>query len=408
MNFTKEIDLILACSASAPSEIRKQRIADLIIKDLDWDYILNFSKKNGVLPLLFLNLSAVDKTVISSTFFQRLEEYYYLNAARCLKIKHHLFNLLDVLQAKGIPAIPFKGPTQAQLHYGDETLRSYSDVDILVPTGKMEDLCRIMAENNFRTIENFCSANLGAYLKFENSVNFVSLETTLTVEVHWHLMGIFLNQKLTYEYFEKDLLVLDKAGIKYLQFSDEDYLLYLILHGSKHAWESLDMVCSVAQIIRKKRDSLDWMRLRRSAGNLSAVRMLNLGLDLSNKLLNAPIPKTELDKALQDKKLRRIAGKRCLNLFTNKQSLVSNVAGSRYTLFHAEVRENIADAIRYGLKLLFYPSSKEIRSYDIPSCLYIYYYVKRLVRLLFEGLTFYMSKNTTNHGNRGNYDFWQI
>ena len=43
-----------------------------------------------------------------------------------------LLRILDILQQNAVSALPYKGPLLALIAYGDSTLRSFDDLDILV------------------------------------------------------------------------------------------------------------------------------------------------------------------------------------------------------------------------------------------------------------------------------------
>jgi hypothetical protein len=56
-----------------------------------------------------------------------------------------LVRVLKFFAEAGIPAIPLKGPALAQALHGDSSLRTYVDLDILVPrsmVGRAFDLLR--------------------------------------------------------------------------------------------------------------------------------------------------------------------------------------------------------------------------------------------------------------------------
>src|SRR2546426_10956064 len=53
-------------------------------------------------------------------------------ARRNLCLTGDLLSLLELFEARGIPAVPFKGPVLAVQAYGDVALREFRDLDILV------------------------------------------------------------------------------------------------------------------------------------------------------------------------------------------------------------------------------------------------------------------------------------
>ena len=382
--FKKEIDLILACSVTKPSLEQKVRIRKALFQTLNWEFIYNFSIANGVFPLLFHNLFPGFKEEIPRDFFAKLKQVCLVNTVRCLKISYEHKKIVELFDAHGIDAVTFKGPTLAELHYGDENLRTYDDIDYLIRKQDLGKVYKLLTANHYELKENVTIKNINTYQKFENSINFVSPEHNVLVEIHWDLMGIYLRKKITYSTLKNKQLVLSKSGQSFLQFNNEDYLLYLFLHGCKHSWLSLDMICSASQFIRSKQEVLDWLLIRRKAKQYRVCRMLDIGIFLVHYLLRAPVPEKELKSVISNDVVRDICRDIYRTLFNKKRNPPASVDSHRYTLFHAKAREKNIDSVTYFFKLFFHPSSKEITSSEIPECLHSLYYLKRGMRLISE------------------------
>jgi len=63
---------------------------------------------------------------------QRVKGLQRVLAQRSVLQTAQLLRVLQTLDAAGVQAMPFKGPLWAELLYGDITLRSSSDLDLLV------------------------------------------------------------------------------------------------------------------------------------------------------------------------------------------------------------------------------------------------------------------------------------
>ena len=65
-----------------------------------------------------------------------LHSSYETNLRRSLWFAGELARILTGFERAQVKAIPYKGPTLAQLVYGDLGLRSFSDLDFLVGAGR--------------------------------------------------------------------------------------------------------------------------------------------------------------------------------------------------------------------------------------------------------------------------------
>jgi hypothetical protein len=111
----KEIQLILACARPSPDDAQAARIRQLVASVLDWDRLLNVASYHGMLPLLYHNLKKTAPEAVPPAFSCELQKRYLINARRCTLLTRELSQLLDIFEANGIAAIPFKGPALARV-----------------------------------------------------------------------------------------------------------------------------------------------------------------------------------------------------------------------------------------------------------------------------------------------------
>ena len=71
------------------------------------------------------------------------------------------------------------------------------------------------------------------------------------------MSGIYLFKPLMLEHIEKQLntVMISKRAVPNL--SSEDLLLYLCIHGAKHGWEYLELVCCVSELLKTKKN-INW------------------------------------------------------------------------------------------------------------------------------------------------------
>lgn len=120
---SNEIQLLLACSSPCLSRAGADRLKTLVTERINWADLIRIAAPHGLLPLLHQNLSLVCEDRVPPRTLEQLRRYHESVARRNAIHAGELFDLLDLLEANQIPAIPFKGPTLGLLAYGDLSLR---------------------------------------------------------------------------------------------------------------------------------------------------------------------------------------------------------------------------------------------------------------------------------------------
>src|SRR5262245_45248902 len=126
-----EIDLLLSCAYVGKDPARTERLCLLLQQPLDWVTVLQLASRHGLIPLLSWRLQE-HREVAPRDFFERLDALFQENMRRTLRLTGELVTLVREGSAKGIPLLPFKGPTLAAAVYEHLALRQFNDLDILV------------------------------------------------------------------------------------------------------------------------------------------------------------------------------------------------------------------------------------------------------------------------------------
>ena len=127
-----EVELLLCCARiSSPSE-RAAQIRAVLRKEIDCTNLLRTARAHGVIPLLYWRLSKTCPEAVSTAVLDRLRGDFHANSLRNLSLTRELLKLLNLFEAQGITAIPYKGPAPAAFAYGNLALRQFADLDILI------------------------------------------------------------------------------------------------------------------------------------------------------------------------------------------------------------------------------------------------------------------------------------
>jgi hypothetical protein len=249
--------------------------------------------------------------------------------------------LLRLFEAGSIRAVAFKGPVLAGTVYGNLGLREFGDLDILV---RKKDICRardLMLSHGYRLAPDFQRAMAWIHPPAAGIYPFSApTDAHSRVEIHVELEPWFFR-------FNTDE-VLDRAqpsslaGERIWTLSPEDSLLLLCVHGTKHWWYCLDLICGVAEFIRIAR--LDWQVALDRARRQGCARMLLLGLLLAQNLMGAALGHEAEAAMHSDSAVASLAARVQDHLF-------SKPAGARdvlhIPLMHLQSRERIRDRAGY-------------------------------------------------------------
>lgn len=288
-----EIELLLACARTSLDSNQRTRINSLMQKPLDWHYLLNVATRHRVLPLLYWNLHSVCPEQISTPELHRLREYFRVNSLRNEFLAKELVKLLHLFQTHEIPALPFKGPILTSVAYGNLSLRTFEDLDILIQKQDLERAYQVLGSQNYkrkRVSENEEVSN-PQHSKYHT---FVGGNGLVNIDLQWMIAGSHFSFSLDHRQWWERLQVVSLNGSMVPSLPPEESLLILCVHGSKHIWERLMWICDVAEVVRTYGRTMDWSHLLEEAHRLDCQRMLFLGLILAKDLLGTDLPERVL------------------------------------------------------------------------------------------------------------------
>ena len=199
--------------------------------------------------------------------------------------------------------------------------------------------------------------------RYEDNLSFFSKTENINIELHWEMSGFYLSRPLRLDHVEKNLktILLNKTEI--LTLSEEDLLIYLCIHGTKHGWEYLEQVFCVAELIRK--NNINWNKVAETEIKWQCKRILGLGVYLSWKLLDAPVPGSIVNEIKKDRTIPVLAQEAIAFMF--RKPLNQNKITNRFSSFHIRVRDSYTDKFKYFLRLIFCPTNKEWSNFPLPA-----------------------------------------
>ncbi|MFO8054504.1 MAG: nucleotidyltransferase family protein [Bacteroidales bacterium] len=186
-------------------------------------------------------------------------------------------NTVRQLEQNGIWFVLFKGPALSQKLYNDPIYRHYKDMDILIKPADLANAMNVFRENEYQPLQYGFPEDVKKQqrvIRYRWQLPLVHRKTQSKVEIHWRIMDVMtVSQSKVQKIVEQEIVSENLWGRSFWQFSPELELLYLIIHGAKHAWFRLKWLTDVHRIATHCPP--EPKRFLRLSQTLNAHRMVN-------------------------------------------------------------------------------------------------------------------------------------
>ncbi len=372
-----EIDFLLTCARVDLPETHARHLRQLVAQPLDWRRLVALAARHGLLPLVARHVQSLPHDTIPATVVEDLRGHQHAVALRNLGLSGELVRVVRLLSEHGIPVLPFKGPTLAQLAYRNAALREFGDLDLLLRPRDVPRAKRLLLEQGYRPQYALTPTQEAAYLRSIGQIPLEKAERAV-VELHARLAPRAFPFDLDLSRMWPRRCTVALLGQSLPAPGVEDLLLILCMHGAKHLWKNLGWICDVAELLRVHH-ALNWQQVQREARRLRGERLLRLGVHLAERVLGAPLPRDISCAVQRDDAVRLLTDQVLRRLLDDEEWTPS---GAESAAFHLRLREHWRDALRYSVSLLSTPTLADWKAVSLPSPLAFLYYGVRPVRLL--------------------------
>jgi hypothetical protein len=294
------------------------------------------------------------------------------------KARQQIKELKEILDPEGIPFILLKGTSAMLRLYPDQGLRTFCDIDILIPPEKAPAFRMKMAEAGYKPSVILNSPEEEEVWKFESHLPAIRKDGGLPIETHLGILGRPKRGENGLEeiWGEKEEGEID--GVKVYHLSREHYVIHMLLHFEKHLRTEGNLeIKSLVDLHHAVRTwSIDWERLWNQARRWKVQEVISPVVATLNYHWQAGIPVLDnvepfdlrelipKEEELQKNAIQRVPGG-FLHRLSKTRELPDLAAKMRF-LFHIFIptRENLY--WRYGSS-----DNKTITSYYLFHLSYI-------------------------------------
>ena len=381
-NDSPEAELLLCCARTSVDSHQIELIKSLTQNPLNWHSMWSLAAKHGVLTLLYWNLKSVCPELVPAPELHKLGKYFQINSLRNKFLEKELVKLLHLFKTHEISAVPFKGPVLASTAYGNLSLRSFGDLDILVQKRDLDRAYQVLRSQDYKRkseLDHEQETDPG-HSKYHT---FVRGNGLVHVDLQWIIAGPHFSFSLDHHHWWERLHVVSLNGSMVPSLPPEETLLILCVHGSKHLWEKLKWICDVAELVRVHGLTMDWSRVIEEAQRLGCQRMLFLGLSLARDLLGTHLSEQVLPLIKKGApRLNTLAVQVYNGLFPETGTHINSATD--ISLWYLSMRDRWQDRMRYYFHLCI---SRNLSTTDWaflphPILYRLFYYISQPLRLV--------------------------
>lgn len=378
--FAPEHQLIVVCARLFLTETDRVALRELASSELDWEAVLRETLRQSLVPLLYRHLHAHCVDLVPTATLTELREHYLLASARSLALAAELREITILLEANGVPCLPYKGPVLALQAYGDIALRTFMDLDLIVEPGDVGKAREILAGRGYAPLEKLTLSQETAILKLDHNLPLLRAEDRIIVELHWRVAPVAVTFLMPTKLLWDRATTVSLGGEEVRAMAVSDLILILSVHGTRHAWSAVEWITGIAELVRKS-NGICWEQVIREAEDFRIARTVRLALALANCLLKAPLPDRVVCWAHNDPRIPELVNWVASRLFVPTDSEEPSEQWATFK-FELAVKDHTKDRIRDGWCRMFLPTSKDWSAVGLPDLFFPIYSVVRPLRLL--------------------------
>ncbi|MBP2657632.1 MAG: hypothetical protein H6Q69_664 [Firmicutes bacterium] len=377
-NLSPELRLLLLCSNIKNRDKNLDAINKLTSFKFDWSLFTHLAIHHRVYPQAYNYLSKIAYPVVPKNVISALAKLDQDNKSNTLRVVTESIRILRAMDQCGIRVIVLKGFPLAQQLYGDITLRTSRDLDLLISPEDIGETRKIIEMRGYiwsQSVAKITSVDLEKWMKLEKNFEYWHPKLGVSVEVHWRLdcRGMDLPMNI----IENNLTSMKMFGQSINMLGKEELLLYLVIHGAIHAWFRVKWLLDIDVLIKK--GEFSWAKVYQLADNFGVKSILNQTLFLVRELFETSLPKAVTNKVDADIQAQVLAimGLRFItdSHFNTTKSIKEKII---FLCRQKNYEFRLNDGWRRQLSCIgryFSPTNEDLELISLSGHLYFFYYI---------------------------------
>ncbi|NOU97347.1 Renal dipeptidase [Paenibacillus sp. LMG 31456] len=370
---TKELKLLLFLMKMEYDEelLLNNRV---LFEDIEWGQFIQLARHHRVHPIVYTALKGADKNLVPLDVVKTLYREYQKSTFQMLRLSGEMEYISKVFTELKVQSLVLKGPVLSEDLYGDVSLRTSRDLDILVPIADLDIVEEQLLKLGYEKLEEF-STILNDWRWRHHHLTYIHPLKEVTVEIHWRLNPGPAKEPSFNEMWErKRISTLTSFPVYFL--GREDLFFYLASHGARHGWSRLRWLADMDRIVKQK---LDWEEISSLMQQFQCLQVGGQAIILASQLLNTPITE-EMKPLLAANQSKRLAQDATFYLkeMINLHTLPVPLHISRYHKRHLFSLLSFQNKILFVMSFL-YPYPEDAKTLPLPKALHFLYFPLRPV-----------------------------
>ncbi|MEI2472892.1 nucleotidyltransferase family protein [Peribacillus frigoritolerans] len=337
-----------------------------VYSDFDWDLFLQLAIHHRVYPIIYSKIKRLEEKRIPSYVFQTLNKEYKQNTFKMLHLSGEMELVSKLFNENQVNLIFLKGPVIAAELFGDISLRTSKDLDMLIPITSLEKAEILLHSIGY--VKEVVPNVLNEWKWRNHHVVFFHPQKKIQLEIHWRLQPRPLKEPIFNELWNrKRISNITSYPVYFL--GKEDLFLYLVSHGARHGWFRLRWLLDIEQMLRK---GIDIKKTKELIKKYQNSHLVGQALILALELFRTPI--RELNNLTEGKDSKKLA-QNAVDFIQGTESLAIIMSSKYYKryLFSLNSRKEKF----FYILILFYPSYLDAKTLKLPKPLHFSYFPLR-------------------------------
>ncbi len=357
-----EAELVLLL-CRIPIRVESTRLIRALLKrSLEWEAVFSIAQAWEVEPVVFMNLRSLGGEALSGEIHRQLAIREQASRALALGATLRALELIRQVESPVRRVLLLKGPALAVAGYGDPSLRTSADIDLLVRRADLasagDKLVAIGYKRDYPLIDE------RMLIKNQHALEFSRPGSK--VELHWTLLSRHLHLNIDVDELWTSKQAIELGGVTIEAIAAQHLFFYICAHGAKHEWARLRWICDIAQFGERLSHG-EVESVLTLATRLHAKRLVLLALVLARDIAGADISRFDIGSLGEEKHVQAAVSHVRQGLGLEAQSFVgvSRIVRDerlRTLLFWARARERLRDrAASFTIMLLSSQQQKALR-----------------------------------------------
>jgi hypothetical protein len=374
---------LLCCARVDLDAGSREELRSIVAGGIDLQTLVREARREGLIPLVSRHIRELAPNGARSDILRDVGAEARANVFTSLTAAGELVAVISALRRIGVSAIAIKGPVSAELCYGDLGLRTFGDLDLLISPSEVPAVWAYLEEHGYLPRFALSTASRARLLRSHSELAFSTADGQRQIDLHWSLLpqGHSFTPGDDGPFARRSAIRLGASEVPTLGL--EATLLFLLLHGMKHQWQSLLWLTDVGELLRRHGE-LDWNEVMLWSAHPGRKRLVDVGLALVNALLGAPVPKWVLARGQSSPAVATITEAMARKLLLEPSSGQLGRLDAIFRLQYLRGMERATDRLRFLHNAVLRPTPLEWQTVPLPPSLAPLYYLVRPLRLFWK------------------------